>query len=211
MPSNLLCAMGEQGAHSLAEGPGLGCNLLHYPPPPSTPVPCPELTLPVLLLLCSALWSFKEGRKGHLLSLFAQPRHKTWQRLVTHSRLLSLFSRVRSEDVPPNPGAEAEELRAWARRCPRGAAASSVLPPPHSLHLAASREVGLRVPGVLSWGQGGTCTQGGPAHPTTSLAGKRLRAGLVIWRRQESSGALPSFPQSRRASPEPCSAFSQLR
>lgn len=150
MPSNLLCAMAEQGAHSLAEGPGLGCNLLHYPPPPSTPVPCPELTLPVLLLLCSALWSFKEGRKGHLLSLFAQPRHKTWQRLVTHSRLLSLFSRVRSEDVPPNPGVEAEELRAWARRCPQGATASSVLPPPHSLHLAASREVGLRVPGVLS-------------------------------------------------------------
>ena len=76
MPSNLLCAVGEQGAHSLAEGPGLVCNLLHYPPPLSTPVPCPELTLPVLLLLCSALWSFKEARKGHLLSLFAQPRHK---------------------------------------------------------------------------------------------------------------------------------------
>lgn len=84
---------------------------------------------------------------------------------VTHSRLLSLLSRERSEEVLPNPGLEAGELGAWTGRCPPGAG-SSVLPTPRPLHLAASREDGLRV-------QGAPLGQAVPAPPTTSLAEER--------------------------------------
>lgn len=94
-----------------------------------------------------------------------------------------LLCAVRSEEPLFHPGLEATGMPELAGRCPLGAP-SWACPPPH---LAASREVILRV-----W----------VAPLTMSLAGGggdggRLSEGWVIWRRQESSGALPGFPQSR--------------
>ena len=201
MTSNPLCVVGGPQGTQPRWGARAGAQPPTYLPTSAHPTPPP---LPVQSSLFLSCFSFVllsgplKGEEEPVCRANAQSVAVT----ATHSRLLSVLSRARSEQVLPNPGLGAGELGTWTGRCPPGAA-SSVLPTPCPLHLAASREDGLRV-----WGA--PLGEAVPAPPTTSLAEERWGSGWVIWERQESSGAWPSSLQSRSYFPEPCSALSHL-